>query len=223
MTHHKTNSHIWKIIVVFAVLIGGIGLAAPSLATDYQLEMEVIDPNAPPDVCPNIPGVQASIPNGMQFDGNGNCYTPAPPPEPPVVTDLCTNLAGTQETLSSGYYRTTSGDCYVQPTPPAAQVDVCPNIDGSQLAVPDGYYLEESNSCYAIPKPKDECPNIPGPQETIPEGMIRENNICYTPSATPTTPSNPSNTGTPASVQRLPKSLQPNCKFAYSFSAGADA
>lgn len=209
MTHSKTNSHLWKIIIVFAVLIGGIGLAAPSLATDYQLEMEVIDPNAPPDVCPNIPGVQASIPSGMQLDGNGNCYTPTPPPEPPVITDLCTNLAGTQETLPSGYYRTTSGECYVQPTPPAVQVDVCPNIDGSQLAVPDGYYLDASNNCYVIPEPTDECPNIPGPQATIPDGMIRENNVCYTPSTAPITPTTPSTTGTPASVQRLPKSLQP--------------
>lgn len=220
MTHHKTNRYPWKTLIVFAVFFCGIGLATPSLATNYQLELEVVDPNAPPDVCPNIPGVQASIPSGMQLDGSGNCYTPAPDPTPepesPVVTDLCSNLAGTQTTLPSGYYRTGNGNCYAQPFPPSEQVDVCPNIDGSQLTVPNDYYLDESNNCYAIPSPIDECPNIPGPQKTIPDGMIRENNVCYTPAATSTiTPSD--NSRTPASIQRLPGPLQPIANVLSSF------
>src|SRR6185295_953659 len=36
-------------------------------------------PGAPPppvDVCPNIPGDQATIPPGMIKDANGNCVTP---------------------------------------------------------------------------------------------------------------------------------------------------
>lgn len=89
-------------------------------ATTYIFEQEIIDPNAPVDVCPNIGGVQTVVPDGMVQDANGNCYTPTPPqppepPQPPVTVDLCLNLAGTQTSLPAGYYRTTNGNCYIQP------------------------------------------------------------------------------------------------------------
>src|SRR5258708_24923 len=32
-----------------------------------------------PDLCPNIAGVQATIPSGMVLDGSGNCITPTAP------------------------------------------------------------------------------------------------------------------------------------------------
>jgi uncharacterized repeat protein (TIGR01451 family) len=35
------------------------------------------------DVCPNIDGVQHSVPDGMVKDEHGNCVTPPPPPPPP--------------------------------------------------------------------------------------------------------------------------------------------
>lgn len=37
----------------------------------------------PPDVCPNIAGVQASVPAGMIKDGAGNCVSPPPAPSTP--------------------------------------------------------------------------------------------------------------------------------------------
>lgn len=40
-------------------------------------------PPAPTDVCPNIGGVQETIPPGMVRDGSGNCVIPPPPPPPP--------------------------------------------------------------------------------------------------------------------------------------------
>lgn len=190
MTHQKTNKISWIFTAVFAVLFCTNILSAQVGAADYTLSQEVIDPSAPVDVCPNIPGVQASIPSGMQLDGNGNCYTPTPPPPPvtpvtsPVKTDLCKNLEGTQTVLPSGYYRS-GGNCYAQPVAPAEPVDVCPNLEAVQTAVPDGYYLNEDNECVAVPAPVDECPNIDGPQSTIPDGMIREDGTCYTPATTP--------------------------------------
>lgn len=213
MTHRKINTRLWKFLVVFAVFVIGLGLTTPAIAAEYQLQVQVIDPNAPPDLCPNIPGTQASIPSGMQLDGNGNCYTPTPvePPPPPVETDLCNNIAGTQTALPSGYYRTSGGDCYPQPAAPAEPVDVCPNLDGVQEALPNGYYIDESNNCYPIPEPTDECPNIDGPQATIPDGMIRENDVCYTPTVvTPGTNGGSSSaTNLSNSIQRLPSALQP--------------
>jgi len=38
------------------------------------------EPPPPPDVCPNIDGVQSTVPDGMIVDANGNCVTPPPPP-----------------------------------------------------------------------------------------------------------------------------------------------
>jgi len=37
------------------------------------------EPPPPPDVCPNIAGVQTTVPDGMIVDANGNCVTPPPP------------------------------------------------------------------------------------------------------------------------------------------------
>ena len=127
----------------------------------------------PPDSCPNIPGYQTELPDGMLIDGDGNCYTPAPPP-----TDVCGNIDGNQETIPNGYYREdTSGNCYKQPTPP---VDVCPNLEGQQTSVPEGYITNEDGTC--TPPPADVCDNIPGPQLLVPEGMEQaENKTCFTP------------------------------------------
>ena len=46
------------------------------------------NPPPPTDVCPNIDGVQHSVPDGMVKDEHGNCVTPPspPPPPPPTVT-----------------------------------------------------------------------------------------------------------------------------------------
>ena len=127
----------------------------------------------PPDSCPNIPGYQTELPEGMLIDGDGNCYTPTPPP-----TDVCGNIDGNQETIPNGYYRDdTSGNCYKQPTPP---VDVCPNLEGQQTSVPEGYVTNEDGTC--TPPPADMCDNIPGPQLLVPEGMEQaENKTCFTP------------------------------------------
>ena len=208
MTHQKTNRIAWLLTTVFAVLFCTAGLVLPAHAADYILSQEVVDPSAPTDMCPNIAGVQTSIPAGMELDGSGNCYTPTPPPTPvtpttsPVTTDLCKNMNGTQTVLPSGYYRS-GGNCYVQPTPPAEPVDVCSNLEAVQTSVPDGYYLDENNNCVTIPPPVDECPNIDGPQSEIPTGMVRDNNVCYTPAATEQTPGAQSN-----SVKNLPAFLQ---------------
>ena len=191
---------------VFSLLLSAIFcvlFASSSHALDYTLQLQVIEPT---DMCPNIPGTQASIPSGMQLDTNGNCYTPTPPP---VTTDLCNNLSGVQTSLPAGYYRTSGGNCYPQPTPPAAPVDVCPNLEGVQSAVPDGYYLDTDGNCNKIPEQIDMCPNIDGPQATIPDGMVLENNVCYTPTSTvtnpPATPQNPSS----STVKNFPGFLQP--------------
>lgn len=191
---HSSKTKIKFRLLGALLVLGGLFflLDSKTNATEYIFEQAIVDPNAVVDVCPNIPGVQATIPAGMQHDGNGNCYTPTTPtppdPQPPVTVDLCNNLAGVQTFLPYGYYRA-GGNCYVQPTPPTPAVDVCQNIDGLQAAMPDGFYLNENNDCLEMPKPVDVCPNIDGPQEKMPEGMKHDRyGDCYTPDSTPVSP-----------------------------------
>ena len=166
------NKYSGAFIAVAFALLGTGYVYAQNTTITVQLGPVVVD------VCPNILGVQATVPNGMIIDGNGDCVTPPPP-----VVDVCNNIAGDQETIPAGYYRDSNGDCYVQPTPP---VDVCPNLFGVQAIVPSSLIVDANGNCIA--PPVDECPNIDGPQSAIPEGMVKVDSVCFTPEPQDTTP-----------------------------------
>ncbi len=205
----SSKKHITKKYVIIAAILSfaGIGFFSLQYIRDHVKDtlgsstvivyLGVTPP--PPDLCPNIYGVQNPIPNGMQLDINGNCYTPVtPPPDPaptptpsPAPLDVCANITGNQSVIPSGYYRTASNACYPQTVPP---VDVCPKIAGTQSTVPDGYINGSDGDCYVAPP--DLCPNIEGSQYAIPAGMkLDANKNCYTPvinqPTAPTTPNNP--------------------------------
>jgi hypothetical protein len=118
----------------------------------------------PPDVCPNIDGAQAIVPDGMQIV-DGLCV-PIPPP------DVCPNIAGAQATVPEGK-QLVDGQCVDIPPPP---VDACPNIEGNQPTIPEGYQLNDG-LCVPIPPP-DVCPNIAGAQATVPEGYVLNDGLC---------------------------------------------
>lgn len=71
-------------------------------------------PPPPVDVCPNIEGNQASVPEGMELDEQGNCV-PIPPP-PPV--DVCPNIEGNQASVPEGMELDEQGNCVLIPPPP---------------------------------------------------------------------------------------------------------
>lgn len=66
-------------------------------------------PPPPVDVCPNLDGLQESIPDGYILQ-EGNCVLPPPP------VDVCPNLDGAQETLPEGYVLE-DGNCVIPPPP----------------------------------------------------------------------------------------------------------
>jgi hypothetical protein len=160
------------------------------------------------DMCPNIEGAQAAVPEGKQVDNSGNCVDIPPPPVDvctnldgvqtevpsgytadgsvctPVVppTDLCPNIDGDQTTIPDGKQVDNSGNCVDIPPPP---VDVCTNLDGVQTEVPSGYTADGS-VCTLIPPPVDMCPNIEGNQASVPEGDIVNNDGQCVPDVTPT-------------------------------------
>lgn len=208
-TKKHTNLLQNLVLAIFVASFSFVGMTA--FAQNYQLS-QVIDSGVV-DMCPNIAGVQSSIPAGMLIDSNGDCYTPSTPPEPitPEPVDLCLNLTGIQTTLPSGYYRTASGLCYLQPAEPTPPNDVCRNLDGIQDSVPAEHYLDESNNCMPAPVPVDMCQNIPGIQKTVPEDMQAKNGVCSTP-ASVTNPdiTDPATTlGREEQLKNVPGMLQP--------------
>lgn len=56
------------------------------------------------DVCPNVTGLQSTVPSGLVIDTLGNCVPPA--------VDMCTNMVGDQLVVPEGYERTSLGDCH---------------------------------------------------------------------------------------------------------------
>jgi len=112
----------------------------------------------PTDLCPNIDGAQDTVPLGLITDANGNCVPP---------TDVCPNLQGAQDQVPDGYTVDANGDCQ----PPDA-ADFCPNIDGDQAAVPDGMEVDADGNCVTPAEPTDDCPNIDGNQVDLPNGYV---------------------------------------------------
>ena len=163
-------------LVIASLLVFGVasvwswGVVVFAASADTNVEVYI----GPPDVCPNIPGYQTSVPAGMEKDGNGNCYTPTPPP-----TDFCGNIDGAQESLPTGYY-IENGSCYPQPVPPATPQDVCNNIAGLQESVPADRVSNTGGNC--VSPRRDLCQNIDGPQYVIPSGMkLSDDEQCFTP------------------------------------------
>ncbi len=76
-------------------------------AADFVLTELVISPNpglyvqtVPVDVCPNILGVQAELPDGYLYDTDGSCQQ-----------DMCSNLDGLQKDVPDGYQHSSTGEC----------------------------------------------------------------------------------------------------------------
>lgn len=116
---------------------------APRPLYSYGLIIEV------QDLCMNIDGLQASVPDGYSLDVLvGSCLLP------PV--DICSNLDGIQTVMPSDYLLDQNGDC---------RQDVCLNIDGLQLITPVGMDRSEVGDC----SEHDRCLNIEGIQAVIPQ------------------------------------------------------
>ena len=91
-------------------------------------------PPPPTDVCPNIGGNQADVPEGMVKDEQGNCVTSPPP------TDVCPNIDGNQATVPTGLVKNGQGNCVTPPgTPHQVTGTATVTCDlGAQLYRPSG-------------------------------------------------------------------------------------
>ena len=176
-------------------------------------------PPAPVDVCPNLEGMQESVPAEMVKNEAGNCV---PLVVPVPVADVCPNLEGMQETLPAGMVKNEAGNC-VPLVVPIPTTDVCPNIAGDQSPVPAGMVKDSSGDCVTpTPAPlpvvvvTDACPNLEGMQASVPAGMVKDaaGSCLVAQSSTPqadtpaaaSTPSTPAAGNTPA-VENTPAAV----------------
>jgi LPXTG-motif cell wall-anchored protein len=115
------------------------------------------EPEPEVDLCQNLGGTQATIPDGLVSDGNGNCVTP--PEAQPV--DVCSNIAGIQETVPDGMVIDGERGC-ISPIE-----DQCPNLEGLQEFVPADMLVVDGNC--VDPPAIDRCNNIDGDQDAAPD------------------------------------------------------
>jgi uncharacterized repeat protein (TIGR01451 family) len=129
-------------------------------------------------VCPNLDGVQETVPYGYKLV-DGTCV------KKHHKKDVCPNIEGKQTEVPEGY-EIVDGQCVPIAPPPT---DVCPNIEGTQTEVPEGYEIVDGQCVLIPPPPTDVCPNIAGDQAQIPAGMVKdEGGNCVKPTTPPPPP-----------------------------------
>lgn len=141
------------------------------ILVNYKLGGKKCEPpeEPPKDVCPNLDGMQDTIPAGYIFDADGNC----------VITtgDVCPNIDGMQDTIPDDMVKDDNGDC----VPITEDTDVCPNIDGMQNEVPEGYTRDAAGNCIiatvgrpigSTPTPESIADTGPGTVAAIVAGAV---------------------------------------------------
>jgi len=90
---------------------GNQALSSDRAFTTITPEPEPALEPEPEDVCPNIEGVQETVPESKELDDEGNCVELEP-------EDVCPNIDGVQETIPGGMFQNDEGNC-VEPEPEA--------------------------------------------------------------------------------------------------------
>ncbi len=142
------------------------------ILVNYKLGGKKCEPpeEPPTDVCPNLDGMQETIPDGYVFDADGNC----------VITtgDVCPNIDGMQDEIPDDMIKDENGNCVVIPE----DTDICPNIAGMQTEVPEGYTRDAAGNCIvktvggtvvaAAPTPESIADTGPGTVAAIVAGAV---------------------------------------------------
>jgi hypothetical protein len=155
----------------------------------------------PVDVCPNLEGNQASVPEGYVKNEEGDCVQPPPPP-----TDVCPNIEGNQETVPQGLVKNEAGNCVRPPDPP---VFTCPNPDVQPIHGKDTDGDGLNDSCDPCAPPVD-LKNCPSPPDVVTPPVVTPPvtpPVVEPPAVTPPHTSKPPKAKPP--VKAPPKAQQP--------------
>lgn len=118
-------------------------------------KLETVAPQNP-DVCPNLPGTQATVPVNMVLDG-GNCKTQRCPVDPgfdPVMNVANISMCKTYCPTDPNF------DPTIHIPDPNLCIDVCPNIPNMQAVVPPNLVLVNGECVKQGQQPY--CPLLPG-------------------------------------------------------------
>jgi LPXTG-motif cell wall-anchored protein len=161
--------------------------ALPNFNLSHTCSAGETPPPPPADVCPNIADDQASVPEGMFVNEDGDC----------VPSDVCNNIADDQPEIPAGMISDGDGGCIpddecdtllqssqeqfaLVANEDCTPVDVCNNIPEAQAEIPSGMISDGDGGC--VTPPVDVCNNIEQAQATIPSGLISDGNGgCVTP------------------------------------------
>jgi hypothetical protein len=113
--------------------------------TSHCVAYNKLPPPPPPtDVCPNIEGNQATVPEGMEINNDGQCVEIVNPP-----TDVCPNIEGNQATVPDGMEINNNGQCVeiVNPSTPTTNGGSNGGHGGRLLTHSVGQVLGAEASC----------------------------------------------------------------------------
>src|SRR5215218_8005810 len=134
-------------LATFVAAFAAAFLSAPALAEQGGSDSLVVGGGSyvalddatvlpPIDACPNLDGIQDTVPAHLTLDPHGNCiHEPSHEPDPvPTHHDACPNLDGIQDTVPAHMTLDPHGNCIHEPShhhrvpaqhalPAAAQVE----------------------------------------------------------------------------------------------------
>ena len=168
------------------VFTGGLAAVTLPAPTDSNVA-------CPVDVCPNLEGIQLTVPQGMEINNDGNCvdkkvticHRTNAVTNPYVKISVSTNAADGVAGNSGGqpdHYGEHQGPVFdpntEYPAPHNGDQwgDIIPPIEGAHGGLnwsTEGQAIY-NNDCN-VPSEVDVCPNIEGIQLTVPEGLVQDN------------------------------------------------
>jgi hypothetical protein len=119
----------------------------------------------PTDVCPNIEGMQASVPAGMVKDASGNCVLQA------QQADVCPNIEGMQTTVPAGLIKDASGNCVAPPAPASAIVASTPPAGRGGGEAPTGEVLTAVTPAKKVAAKEKPASGVLGAVASAPESI----------------------------------------------------
>src|SRR5215217_1335677 len=130
-------------LATFVAAFAAAFLSAPALAEQGGSDSQVVGGGSyvalddatvlsPIDACPNLDGIQDTVPPHLTLDPHGNCIHE--PSQEPTHHDTCPNLDGIQDTVPAHLPLYPHCNCIHQashaPTPEPSPHAACPTLDG---------------------------------------------------------------------------------------------
>lgn len=181
---------------ITAEALQGYKLTNPDFSFALNIAPAADCPPPPPptvDLCSNLDGNQATVPEGYERDAQTNVCTQIPVPDEATAVEPTAKQSEECEVEGTYSIPATAGVLYLldgEPLTagtydgPVEGVVTAVELEGYVLTNPDFEYqllVEAAEACPAEVLPTeavDVCPNLPGDQEAVPNGYEMEDGRC---------------------------------------------